>query len=116
MTSNINIPKISKANNMSEGIKGLVGKKMTKTVKFMGEDVKISKLSVAEVMEVQELAKKIESNESEGFNVLKTVIRSGVENAKELSDETFENFPLDELSKLSSEIMKFSGIGQETGK
>jgi hypothetical protein len=101
---------------MAEGIRGLVGRKMTKTVKFMNEDVKISKLSVSEVMEVQELAKKIESNESEGFNALKTIIRAGVEGGKDLDDQAFENFPLDELSKLSSEIMKYSGIGQDTGK
>ncbi len=116
MTSNINIPTISKANKMAEGIKGFVGRKMTKTSKFMNEDVKISKLSVSEVMEVQERAKKIEGNETEGFNVLKIVIRAGVEGGRDLSDEDFENFPLDELSKLSSEIMKFSGIGQEAGK
>lgn len=101
---------------MAEGIKGLIGRKMTKTVKFMSEDVKICKLSVSEVMEVQSLAKKLENNESEGFNVLKTVVRYGVDGGKELDDEAFENFPLDELSKLSSEIMKFSGIGQEQGK
>lgn len=101
---------------MAEGIKGLVGRKMTKTIKFMGEDVKISKLSVSQVMEVQELAKRLETNEAEGFNVLKTVIRNGVEGGQDLTDEAFDNFPLDELSKLSSEVMKFSGIGQDSGK
>jgi hypothetical protein len=116
MTSNINIPMISKVNNMAEGIKGFVGRKMTKNAKFMGEDVKISKLSVSEVMEVQEKAKNLEGNESEGFNVLKIVIRAGVEGGKDLADQDFENFPLDELSKLSTEIMKFSGIGQDSGK
>ena len=116
MTSKLNIPKISKVNNMSEGIKGLVGRKMTKTVKFMAEDVKISKLSVSEVMEIQERAKALDKDESEGFNILKTVIRASVDGAKDLSDEDFSNFPLDELSKLSNEIMKFSGIGQDQGK
>lgn len=116
MTSKLNIPKISKVNNMSEGIKGLVGRKMTKNVKFMGEDVKISKLSVSEVMEIQERAKALEKDESEGFNILKTVIRASVDGAKDLTDQDFDNFPLDELSKLSNEIMKFSGIGQDQGK
>jgi hypothetical protein len=101
---------------MAEGIKALVGRKMTKSVKFMGEDVKISKLSVLEVMEIQDRAKAIEKDETEGFNILKTVIRASVENAKDLSDQDFDNFPLDELSKLSNEIMKFSGIGQDQGK
>ncbi len=116
MTSKLNIPKISKVNNMSEGIKNLIGRKMTKNVKFMGEDVKISKLSVSEVIEIQERAKVLEKDEAEGFNILKTVVRASVDGAKELSDQDFNNFPLDELSKLSNAIMEFSGIGQNQGK
>lgn len=100
----------------TDGMKGLVGRKMTKTVKFMSEDIKIAKLTVAEVMNIQEKAKGIEKDETEGFNILKTVIRASVEEAGGLSDEDFNNFPLDELSKLSNEIMKFSGIGQDVGK
>jgi len=108
------IPK-TKENDMS-GIRGLVGKKMTKAVKFMGEDVKISKLSVAEVMSIQEHAKDVENDEAAGLALLQTVIRSAVEGADELADEDFLTFPMDELSKLSNEIMKFSGIGNEQGK
>lgn len=103
------IPSIQKVNQMS-GIKGLVGRKMTKSIKFMGEDVLISKLNVANVMEIQEKAKKLEENDNEGFDLLKSIIRSAVEGANDLSDEDFEGFPLDELSRLSNEIMKFSGI------
>jgi hypothetical protein len=120
MTSKLIIPKISKeskmAESMKDGIKSLVGKKMTKNTKFMGVDLKIQKLSISEVLSIQERAKDAEKNEAEGFNVLKLVVRSAVEGADELSDEDFDNFPLDELSKLSTEIMKFSGIGQEQGK
>lgn len=116
MTSKLKIQNISKVTNMSEGIKGLVGRKMHKTIKFMGEDVKISKLSVAEVMDIQEQARGIDKDEAQGFSVLKKVIRSAVEGADALSDEDFDNFPLDELSKLSAEVMKFSGIGQDQGK
>ena len=97
-------------------IKTLAGKKMTKPIKFMGEEVKVSKLSVAQVMEIQELAKKIEGNEAEGFAVLKTVIRFAVDGGADLADEEFDSFPMDELSKLSNEIMKFSGIGNDSGK
>jgi len=98
------------------GIKSLVGRKMTKSVKFMGEDVKISKLSVSEVMTIQEKAKDIENNDTAGLELLQTVIRSAVEGAEDLADEDFQTFPMDELSKLSNEIMKFSGIGAEAGK
>jgi hypothetical protein len=115
MTSKLLIPKISKDNNMS-GIRGLIGRKMTKKVKFMGEDITISKLSVAEVMQVQEQAKQLETSDNGGFDILKTVIRAAVEGGSDLADEDFQNFPVDELSKLSNEVMKFSGIGQEQGK
>ena len=112
----MNIPG-AKVNTMS-GIKGLVGRKMTKTIKFMGEDVTISKLNVANVIEIQEKAKKLEENDNEGFDLLKSIIRSAVDGAEDLSDDDFEGFPLDELSKLSNEIMKFSGInpGEKQGK
>lgn len=96
-----------------KGIKGLVGRKMDKTVKFMGQDTKIFKLSVAEVMDIQARAKELENDEAAGFGVLKTVVMAGVEGGKELTDEDFQAFPMDELSKLSTEIMKFSGIGTE---
>lgn len=108
-------PQLSKGNTKM-GIKNLVGKKMSKKVKFMGEEVEISKLSVSEVMDIQEKAKKLQENEAEGFNVLKTVIRAAVADAADLSDEDFESFPMDELSRLSDEIMKFSGLGKEQGK
>ena len=101
---------------MGTGIKALVGRKMSKNVKFMGEDVKVSKLSVAEVMDIQTKAKELETNDAAGLEVLKVVITAAVEGANELSDEDFANFPMDELSKLSAEIMKFSGIGSEQGK
>ena len=117
MAPKFNLPGIApikKGNNMS--FKGLVGKKMTKTVKFMGEDVKISKLSVAEVLDIQTKAKTADDSETEGFAVLKTVLRAAVEGAQDIADQDFNSFPMDELSKLSTEIMKFSGIGQEAGK
>ncbi len=107
--------KNSKEIKMS-GIKGLVGKRVQKSVKFMGEEVKISKLSVSEVMDLQNLSKDLKEDESAGLGMLRTVIRAAVEGGEDLTDEDFETFPMDELSKLSTEIMKFSGIGQDAGK
>ncbi len=102
---------------MADDLKRLVGRKMSKQVKFMGEDVKIHKMSVAEVMDVQARVREMESGgEDKGLEVLRTVIRASVEGAKDLSDEDFSAFPLDELTKLSSEIMKHSGIAQDQGK
>lgn len=39
-----------------------------------------------------------------------------VDGGDELSDDDFKEFPMDELSKLSNEIMKFSGIAGDQGK
>lgn len=97
------------------GIKSLVGRKMTKNIKFMNEDISISKLSVSEVVNIQAKAKEVETSDN-GLELLKAVIKASVAGAEDLTDSDFDNFPLDELSKLSTEIMKFSGIGQDQGK
>jgi hypothetical protein len=95
------------------GLKSLVGKRSEKTVKFMDSNIKIFKLSVAQVMDIQEKAKSIEGDEAAGFEVLKLVICTGAEGAEELTSEEFRNFPMEELSSLSAAIMKFSGLGEE---
>jgi hypothetical protein len=106
--------KLIKVSNMSEakGIKALVGQRMTKTVKFLGSDVKISKLSVSEVLDIQNKAKDAEKDENAGLELLKSVVRSAVDGGADLDDSDFDSFPMDELSKLSNEIMKYSGLGQ----
>jgi hypothetical protein len=96
-------------------MKNLVGKKQTKLFKFMGEELKISKLSVADVLEIQTKAQKNEGDQ-DSLEILKSIIRSSVEGAVDLSDQDFETFPMDELAKLSSEIMKFSGLDTPSGK
>ena len=98
------------------GIKAMVGRRMTKTVKFMEENITISKLSVAEVLDIQEQAKAAEEDDSKGFDIQKNIIANAVEGGKDLTDEDFRGFPMEELSKLSSEIMKFSGMGEQKGK
>jgi hypothetical protein len=100
------------------GIVALVGKRVTKEVAFMGDKIKINKLTVAEVTAIQEASKDLTENSEDGLLVLRQVIRSSVEGADELTDDDFQTFPLDELSKLSTEIMKFSGLGgtEETKK
>ncbi len=112
MTSKLQIPPTLKDRKMADGIKGLVGKKITKELKFMGETVKISKLNVSDVLEIQELAKNT-NLEANGLDLVKRVIRLSVADANDLSDEDFDTFPMDELSKLSNEIMMFSGLGND---
>jgi hypothetical protein len=107
---------LDKPERTKMSFENLIGKKMTKSSKFMGEDVKISKLSVSQILEIQRAAKEAENDESKGFEILKTIIRASAEGAKDIADESFEGFPMDELSKLSNEIMAFSGIGADAGK
>jgi hypothetical protein len=95
-------------------IKDLVGKKIAKKVKFMGTDVEINKLTVAQVEEVQGIAKELEANPERGVDVLKTVIRMSAVGGAELSDEDFAGFPMDELSNLSNAIMEHSGLGDKS--
>jgi hypothetical protein len=94
-------------------MKHLVGKKMTTTAKFMGEEVTIKKLSVAEILKIQEANKKVK--EGDEVSTLRLIIRSAVEGAEDLTNEELTSFPLDELSSLSAEIVKYSGMGGEEG-
>jgi hypothetical protein len=97
----------------------LTKKPMTKSVKFMGTEVTIKKLTVGEVRAIQEQARAMTEKGDEGdssFDILRTVIKSSVTGAEDLADEDFENFPMDELSKLSTDIMKFSGMSNDAGK
>jgi hypothetical protein len=95
---------------MSEGMKGLVGQRPDKKFDFMGTRISIKKLSVAEVLEIQEQAKSAGEDENANFQLMQTVIKMSAEGAEDLTDEDFNGFPIDDLSKLSQEIMKFSGV------
>lgn len=92
-------------------MKHLVGKKMTTEVEFMGEKVKIAKLSVAEILKIQEATKKQKAGDEVG--VLRLMVRLAVEGASELTDSEFDSFPLEELGKLGADIVKFSGMNTE---
>jgi hypothetical protein len=98
------------------GIKALVGRSKTMKTKFLDSDVVIKKLTVAEVLDIQETAKDTADNETAGFDILKKVIRTATEGGADLTDEDFQSFPMDDLSKLSNEIMKFSGMGNDPQK
>jgi hypothetical protein len=88
---------------------------MSKKVKFMGADVIVSKLTVQEVLDIQAIAKDVKEDDA-GFDLLKKILSCAVEGADELTDDDFSKFPMDELSNLSNEIMRFSGVNKEAGK
>lgn len=89
-------------------MKHLVGKNVKKKVKFLGEEIEIKKLSVKEVLEVQEATKTTEENEQ--LKALHKIIRLAVTGADELTDDEISEFPLEDLTTLSAEIVKYSGM------
>jgi len=106
---------------MSEvsGLKSVVGTKQTKEYKFMGTKLILTKLTVSQVLEIQELSKiseKEDLKERDAFDSIKTVIRMSVQDSDDMEDDDFNELPLDELIKLSQEIMRFSGIADTEGK
>ena len=97
-------------------MKHLVGKKITKKVEFMNDEVELRKLSVSEVLHIQNLVKKSNNSKDkyEELDLLRDVTRLAVVGAEELTNEEFDTFPLGELTTLSSEIMTFAGLGDNT--
>ncbi len=114
MTLSVSTPKLQRNAKMAENtFRSLVGKRMTKNVKFLGTDVTISKLSVSQVLEIQAKAKNTTEDEANAIDLLRTVIRLSVTGAEDISDEEFAEFPLEEISRLANDIMKYSGMNNE---
>ena len=112
---------------MATGIKSLIGQQVTKEIPFMGAKIAIKKLSVDEVMEIQNLvrglqktAEAAEGSESDGddgnLEMLHTIVTKGVVEADDLTIEQLRTFPMEELNKLTEEVMKYSGYGKDQGK
>ena len=120
------------------GIKNAVNKKVTKDYEFCGETIKIAKLSVRDVFDIEKMSKDLAGSPKEiktptvsnpmqvvegldsesvaGLNLLKKIICIAVVDASELTDEDWMGFPFDELQNLSQEIMDYSGMGANAGK
>jgi hypothetical protein len=93
-----------------KSMKRFIGKKIKSKVKFMDSELEISKLTIAQVTRIQELAKEAEKDQTKGFGIMQEVIKMSAVGAEELTPEDFESMPLEELTKLSDAIMKFSGL------
>ena len=91
-------PQLKKESNVTNRF---LTAKVTKNVNFVGEKLDITKLTVAQVMEIQELSANFGDapTEADNLKILTTVIRSGAAELRELTDEEFNGFPLDELSR-----------------
>ena len=96
-------------------MKHLVGKKLTKKVPFMGEEVEVKMLTIDSVIEVQKLvakASKAKDVEAGQIDLMRQVLRLAVVGAEEMTDEEFNGFPIAELTSLSEAVLAVSGIGE----
>lgn len=91
-------------------------KTATKKLKFVGQDLEITKLTVGQVLDIQDVAKEVEANKEKSdahIGMLFKVIRMGAPELADLDDDELKSLPMDELSDLSNEIMKYSGLGKK---
>jgi hypothetical protein len=88
--------------------------KATKKHKFISVEVEMCKLSTADVLEIQEQSKKLGEGgtDKDNIDLMLSVIRKGVAEMKDMTDEELLDLPMEDLSTLSAEIMKFSGLGK----
>lgn len=97
---------------------------MSMDFKFCNETIKIRKLTVSQVSAIQTTAREIELAKSDtsadglarseklSMDLLELMIRSGVDEFKDFTSEEFGELPIDELTKLSNQILKYSGLAK----
>jgi len=97
--------------NVVNNLRELINVRTTKTVPFMGKKIVINKLTLAECTEIQRLARDTDADNPEaGFALLRHVVTVGVPAASDFSEEDFQQFPMDDLNKLSDEVLKYAGM------
>jgi hypothetical protein len=106
------VPSLNKESNKMTN--RFMGARVTKKVKFMNEEIEISKLTVSQVSQITAMAKALETSQDDGDNVklLLLVVGLGAKELNDLSEDEIVEFPMDELAQLSNAIMKYSGLGQ----
>jgi len=86
-------------------MKKFVGKTQTKTVPFMDGKVDIKVLTVGDIRAIEAKSKEMQDSEGDQLEILRFVLRLAVMDAADLTDEDFDGFPVNELTKLSEAIM-----------
>lgn len=94
-------------------MKHIKNKTKTKEVDFLDDKVEIKQLSVAAVMALQEELQVEDDVESIG--TMGKVIRAGVVDAEDMSDEDLHEFPLAELIGLVTKVTEYAGLKAESG-
>jgi hypothetical protein len=97
--------------NIVTDLKELSRSKSIRTVNFLGKKVEVRKLTLAECMDIQRMAKDTdENNPDQGFQLIRHTIKLGVPAAADFDDSDFEDFPFDDLNNLSTEVLKMAGM------
>lgn len=92
-------------------LRTLSSERIVKRIKFMNHHVEIIKLTLSEATEIQKAARALDpKNDGEAFDILKLIIKMGVPAAADFEDVDFDNFPMDDLNKLSEEVLKYAGM------
>lgn len=87
----------------------------TVKVKFLGSNIDVKKLSVADVEKFQSRLKEVKDEESEGLGLQRDIIRMGVVGAEDMTDDELNQFPLDDLSRLAEEVLRAAGVKGDSG-
>lgn len=82
--------------------------RVKKSTQFVGLKIEIHKLSMAQVQEIQSIAHNSGDDEGRNQAVLEYILKAGAPELEDIDD--FSTFPLDELGRLATEIMVFSGL------
>lgn len=86
----------------------------TVKVRFLGENIDVVKMNVAEVEDFQKALKG--AKDEEGIKIQRDIVRLGVPEARDLTDDELNQFPMDDFIKLAEEILKQAGIRNDSGK
>ena len=89
-------------------------KDITKKVPFMGQEVEVKQLTVKGVKDLQESLK--DADALNALETLGTIFKATVVGAEDMTNEDFEKFPIQPLTDLSNEILKFNGLGAKDDK
>lgn len=99
-------------------MKNLIGTAApTKKIDFLGQknSVTIRKLNGREMKDFQAHIKTLQSlpEEEQGLQVQYSVIRLGVLDAAELTDDELDTFPTADVVELAKEVLVYSGMNME---
>ena len=89
--------------------------KQDKKITFRGQELTLNELSYGTVAKFSKIAKEMEDMDEMDTNrvAMGNLLRAGVVEFEEVTDEQIENFPPIVLKELTEHILKFNGLSAE---